>query len=402
MAGRGLLDIVGDIVGAARKPLEGAAAKAAETAARRAAQPITRAPKPGEKLVIPNIKVVTKDRLDPQGYGSVKLARPVEAYAPQTVQGNAPLAPQKRITLEDLEGGYLLPFYGDRSAAGDLLTGVGNLNLQRIYEREGGADFMRALAAQLDNAMWASKSHIISRLADVAQRTSQAANGADVYGVTLSMAPDALDFASFTPRVAADILQQSPIPRKTVKAFDAEMASRVEGWPGLLSDRLDQFLLQATPDDRKAFLRFVDSKAAADMGIPTDATAAARYAVTDEKQANLPAGMGGVSIGRIDTANPIIENPQAPHSTYNTQMRGQYMGGLELPLSQELLFPDAFADYATRTYLDKKSGQVLPFTASHKTYSLKTELPAQRVTPQMVDRYMLALEDARQRGLLNF
>ena len=242
MAGRGLLDIVGDIVGGARKPLEGAAAKAAETAARRAAQPIKRAPKPGEKLIIPNIKIVTKDRLDPQGYGSVKLARPIEAYTPRTAQGNAPLVPRKQITLHDLVGSYLLPFYGDRSAAGDLLTGVGDLNLQRIYEREGGADFMRALAAQLDDAIWASKSHIITRLADVAQRTSRAADGADVYGVTMSMAPNALDFASFTPRVAADILQQSPIPRRTVKAFDAEMAGRIEGWPGLLSDQLDQFL----------------------------------------------------------------------------------------------------------------------------------------------------------------
>lgn len=401
MAGRGLFDIIEDIVGGARKPLEGAAAKAAEAAARRAAQPITRAPKPGEKLMIPNIKIVTKDRLDPQGYGSIKLARPIEAYTPRTAQGNAPLTPRKWTTLQDLEGGYLLPFYGDRSAAGDLLTGVGDLNLQRIYEREGGADFMRSLAAQLDDAMWASKNHIISRLADVAQRTSRAANGADVYGVTLSMAPDALDFASFTPRVAADILQQSPIPRRTVKAFDSEMAGRIDGWPGLLSDQLDQFLLQATPDDRKAFLRFVDSKAATDMGIPTDATAAARYAVTDQYQASMPTGMGGVSVGRIDTNNPIITRPQAPHSTYDTQMRGQYIGGFELPLSQEFLFPDAFADYAKRTYLDKKSGEVRPFTSAHKTYSLKTELPAQRVTPQMVDQYMTALEDARRRGSLS-
>lgn len=401
MAGRGILDIIEQIVGAARKPLEGAAAKAATTAARKAAQPITRAPKPGEKLVIPNIKIVQKERLDPQGYGSTKLARPIEAYTPQTVQTNMPLAPQRTVTLEDLEGGYLLPFYGDRSAAGDLLTAVGDVQLQRAYEREGGADFMRGPAAQLDNAMWASKSHIISRLADVARRTSEQAGGADVYGVTLSMAPDALDFASFTPRVAADLLQQARLPKATVKAFDAEMSGRVDGWPGLMSDRLDQFLLDASPDHRKAFLRFVDSKAAADMKLPTDVTAAARYAVTDPKQVQLPAGMGGVSIGKIDTANPIIASPQAPHTTYNTQMRGNYVGGLAMPMPQDFLFPDAFADYATRTFFDTKAGKNLPFTASHKTYSLKTELPAQRVTPQMVDGYMMALEDARKRGLLS-
>jgi hypothetical protein len=274
------------------------------------------------------------------------------------------------------------------------------VGLQRGYAREGGADFMRGPAAQLDNAMWASKSHIISRLSDVAARTAAENNGAPVYGVTLSMAPDALDFASFTPRVAADLLQQARLPKKTVKEFDERMSGSIPGWPGLMSDDLDQFLLDATPDDRKAFLRFVDSAQAAKMGIPSDATAAARYAVTDERQASLPVGMGGVSIGRIDTQSPIIANPQAPHTSYNTQMRGDYMGGLEVPMPQELLFPKAFADYATRQYLDKKAGVMRPFTSAHKTYSLKTELPAQRVTPEMVDTYMSALEDARRRGLL--
>ena len=42
-----------------------------------------------------------------------------------------------------------------------------------------------------------------------------------------------------------------------------------------------------------------------------------------------------------------------------------------------------------------------PFNAAHKTYAMKMELPLQRVTPEMVDQYMLGVERAKARGLLD-
>jgi hypothetical protein len=399
MAAREIEEILSAILGAARKPLAGAELRAAEKAARAAAQPIKRAPKPGEKLSIPNINIVQKARLDPQEYGSVKLSRPIEAYTPTTVASNRPLMAKKTVTLEGLEGGYLLPLYGDRSAGEGLLSRVGDLDLQRQYALEGGVDFMRGPAAQDDKAMWASAKHIIDSLT---RASGKAPEGADVYGVTVSMAPDALDFASFTPRAAADILQQSALPKKTVSAFDEQMRGSIPSWPGLMSEDLDAFLLTTTPNNRKAFLRYVDSEAAAKAGIPSDVTAAARYAVTDPAQRAMGAGQAGLGISRVNRNAPILTDPSVPHSTYPVQMVGEeYVGGLQMPLDQSMLWPEAFADFATRVVTDKKTGKTSPFNAAHKTYAMKMELPLQRVTPEMVDQYMLGVERAKARGLLD-
>lgn len=398
MAGRDVEEILSALLGAARKPLDSAAMKAAEKAARAAAQPIRKAPKPGEKLTIPSINIIQKERVDPQGYGAVKLSRPIEAYTPTTVASNRLLIPRKTVTLEDLEGGYLLPLYGDRSAGEGLLSRVGDLDLQRQYALEGGVDFMRGPAAQEDSAMWASAKHIIDSLA---RASGRAPEGADVYGVTVSMAPDALDFASFTPRVAADILQQANLPKRTISAFDEKMRGSIPSWPGLMSEELDAFLLTTTPNNRKAFLRYIDSSAAAKAGIPSDVTAAARYAVTDPVQRTLGAGQAGLGISRVNRAAPIVADPSVPHTTYPVQMAGEeYVGGLQMPLDQSLLWPDAFADFATRVVTDKKTGKTSAFNAAHKAYAMKMELPLQKVTPQMVDQYMLGVERAKSMGLL--
>ena len=393
MAGRGLLEVVEQIVGAARKPLDSAAAKAAEEAARRAAKPITRAPKPGEKLVIPNIKIVQKERLDPQGYGNIGLSRPIEAYTPQVTPTNQPLTSKKTVTLEDLENQYLLPLYWDRTSGDGILTGVGDLPLQRGYLLEGGADFMRGPAAQADGAIVASSKPIISRLASAAGKVPE---DAPVNAIMLSMAPTGVDFATFPARAAADLLQQSKMLKSQVRDFDEVMQAQVPSWPGLMAEDLDGFLLNTGAENRKAFLSYVDSSAAQKAGVPTDVAAAARYAVTDPAQRTIPSNYGGMTIGRIDMQNPIIENPSVPHSTYPAQLRGEYVGGLEFPMHQSLLFPKSFADYATRR---DKHGK--PLTSQNMVRALGTELPLQKVTPEMVDGYMLMLEDARRRGLLD-
>lgn len=393
MAGREVSEIIDLILGAARKPLAAAEAKAAAKAAEKAAAPITRAPKPGEKLVIPNIKIVQKERLDPQGYGNLGLSRPIEAYTPQVTPTNQPLMPKKTVTLQDLEGQYLLPLYWDRTSGDGILTGVGDLPLQRGYLLEGGGDFMRGAAAQADGAIVASSKPIVSRLAGAA---SQVPEDAPVNAIMLSMAPTGVDFATFPARTAADLLQQSKMLRSQVRGFDEVMQAQIPSWPGLMSDNLDNFLLNTGAENRKAFLSYVDSSAAQKAGVPTDAAAAARYAVTDPTQRTIPSNYGGMTIGRIDMQNPIIENPSVPHSTYPAQLRGEYVGGLELPVHQSFLFPKAFADYATRR---DKNGN--PLTSQNMVRALGTELPLQKVTPQMVDSYMLMLEDARKRGLLD-
>lgn len=407
MAGRSLLDLVVQMLDA-KKGSAGMTPRERAMAIRdieRASGPVTRLPRAGADTMVvrglPPSQQPVKKVLDPLGYGGVKLTRPIEAYSPTVTATNMPLLPRQMMSLEDIEGSYLLPLYGDRSSAAGLLSRVGDVDLQRKYLLEGGADFMRGLAYQLDRAIWASGSGvmkpIVSRAEEVFQKT-----GRPVYGVTMSMAPDALDFAKFTPRVAVDLMQQA-MTKKAAQAFDQELRTKKDmaNWPGVLSQDVDAWLQTAAPKQQKAFMRFADTdEAKAQFGVPPDVIAAARYAVTDPTQAALRSGYGGVGISRFDTSGGgLISSPRAPHSSYSTQARGEYRGSLPIPVPQEVLFREAFQKYFSPNYISTK-GDKGALSPANATYAAKTQLPAQLVDAEMVDTYMQLLEDARSLGLL--
>ena len=363
-----------------------------------AMQPVTSLPKAGEMVQFPGIpqQKVTKEILDPQGYGAVGLTRPVEAYTPTTVPTNIPNLQRRTVGLEDLQDGVLIPLYGDRMAGGEIVTKVGDIPLSTGKLLEGGTDYMLGGAQQFDKAGWASAPHIVDLLAGAAGRDY---GGRDVYGVTFSMAPNALDFNATTGRVAADLIQQTDMPKAGVQMFNQRLAKITDGrFPGLLSDELDEFLLYAKPDDRKAFLRTLDSKQyGKDLGLPTDAVAAARYAVTNASQRDLPSGRGGAGIIKIDLDElKRMENQQFPHSTYSAQLLGDYVGELDFRYPEEILFPEAFGRY---NYFGDAKGNVMQ--APNKTYAMKTQLPGQIVDQPMIDAARRYQFGAVQPGLLS-
>ena len=397
MAGRLVDEIVQLIVGTSRKPLSEADAKAAARAAKTLAAPATvSSMRKGGTINIPKIPAtsVTKGVLDPIGYAGVKTRRPIESYGPRAVQSNTPLTPEKPLSLVDLVGSYITPTYWDRMDAGKTLLGVGDVDLQRGYELPGGIGFMRGPAAQADSAVTASAPHVIATYAKLAEQAAK--EGRDLNLVPLTMPPSALDFQGTTSRVAADLLQQSEPKKSVVKAFDSAVRVDVPTFPGLLSPDLDQFLASASPDARKAFIRLLDSKEATDLGLNTDAAGAARYAITDPSQRLAQPAHGGYGIARLNAGDAaIINNPQVPHSDFSTQMAGEYRGRLALPVHEGELFPDAYAQYSTQ--LDKRG---MPLTQANKSYALSRQAPMQLVTQKMADRYELAVQDARARGLI--
>ena len=397
MAGRGIDEIIKLILGTSSKPLAKAEVRAATTAAKKLARPATvSSMKAGAVINIPKIPTtkVTKGLLDPIGYSDVKLGRPIESYGPRTVVSNQPLLPEKPLSISDLVGSYITPTYWDRMNAGETLLGVGDVNLQRGYELPGGIGFMRGPAAQADDAMTASASHIISRYAEMADQAAE--EGRKLHLVPLSMPPNAMDFQGTTSRVAADLLQQTDPKKSVLTAFNAEMRNKVPTFPGLMSKDLDAFLAAASPEERKAFIRFVGSENAAALGINTDPAGAARYAITDPTQRLSSAGYGGNTVARLATGeNAIVRNPTVPHSDFNTQMRGEYVGRLELPQQQGLLFPDAYTRYGQQ--VDKRG---IPLTEANKSYALSRQQPMQLVTQQMGDEYDAAVEFARELGLI--
>ena len=168
---------------------------------------------------------------------------------------------------------------------------------------------------------------------------------------------------------------------------DDDMAP-VKDWPGLDAPNLREYLVETKGDTRKKFLRLMEKATFQRQGFPSSGKA--RIAVTDKEQLMLGPGMFGGSIGKIDVDADIITDPLMPHKTYNTQLRGEYVGEID-PVHQSELFKDFYEGRKDKKIAGK------PEAESQKTYALTRQLPAQEITPEIVDRNMTAAE-RKKRG----
>ena len=336
---------------------------------------------------------VNKDVLDPLGYASNRL----DDYLDNTQLGLTDLGenlPRISRSWEDLEGGYVLPLYGDRTSRGYNLESINDTYFSRPVYTEGGIDFMRGPANQLDDAVWASAKHVIDNINNSAIRTANLGDGRPIYGVTGSMAPNGVDFANMTGEAMAELVMgnRGRIDPAAARVFDDIMMNRDVAYPGLLSNELRDWAGGATSETRKSFIRGLDTKPMRGAGVPS--AGLARYGVTDPTLRDVPSGQFGSAAAELRPELPLLYNnaggnsaPRAPHSTYNTQLLGNYLG--ELPLiPQGLLFRDAYDRMATQ--LDKR-GNLLG--EANKTYSIKTQLQPQLITPQVVDGIMQYLSN---------
>ena len=331
------------------------------------------------------IKPPTKTELDPLGYGAVKIDRPVSDIDVRIMGTNQPNLPRKAITIEDLQGKVLMPFYGDKSSNRGLLMGIDETDLARPVLLEGGPDFMVGPAAQAENAIWASGKGVVSTLKNRAQQLAEE-TGKDIVGTTITMAPNAVDFTTFMSRALAEQLPAASITKKAMKSFDVEMKKVDKNWPGAGSENLGDYLASVSPDIRKSFVRLMDKKPAQEAGFPS--VGKTRVAVTERDLLDVPAGRVGFAMGQIDPAAAPVFDPRVPHSTYDAQILGKYLGGLETPIPQGLLFRDAYKGMEGRTYFNKKLGRDVPFSEATKAYTMKTQLPGQVVDQELVDAIM--------------
>lgn len=322
--------------------------------------------------------------LDPLQYQSVKM----DDYLSNADVGVSDMGvnlSRKPMSWEDLEGDFVIPFYGDRTSGGMSVDRINDVKFDRPVLTEGGGDFMRGPAAQVDDAVWASNSNITKRLSDRADTVAKDNPDRRVIGMTGSMAPNANDFATMTGGSVGELIQGVGIPRQTANQFDEIMRAADPDFVGVNSPNLRTWLEETTSPLRKTFIRLADTKPMKDGGFPD--MGLGRYAVTDVTQRDMPPGMFGLGAAQIDTSAPrMFNNPKGnqprasvPHNTYNSQIAGEYLGSLT-PVPQGLLFKDLY---------DKMDGQVdkngNPLTSANKTHAIKTIVPASQITPQVLE-----------------
>jgi hypothetical protein len=132
-------------------------------------------------------------------------------------------------------------------------------------------------------------------------------------------------------------MKAGKISKKNIAAFDKEVKALRPEWKGVMNPD-SRAQLESNGALRHVFVDRMQLDEFQNAGFPN--IAYTRYAITDPLLLNEPMYSGGLAIGKMQPGAGLITNPVSPHKTYDTQLAGQYFGGLEQSLPKEVLFPD--------------------------------------------------------------
>jgi hypothetical protein len=237
-----------------------------------------------------------------------------------------------------MQGGAIIPLTGDRSIAGQNLLGVGGTRFETPVYLEGGYDFMRTHSPE--GTVWASEA---GRSQGIQNRINKAAeeSGGDVFGVYSAMGPEAMNFNVMMADSLLEQIKAGKLTKKAVNAFDKEVRRFRPEWKGVMSpDSRDQ--LETSGALRHAFVDRMQLDEFQNAGFPN--IAYSRHAITDPLLLDEPMYSSGLAIGRMVPGADLVRNPITPHKTYNTQIQGQYVGGLEKSVPMSVMYPDWFKE----------------------------------------------------------
>jgi hypothetical protein len=298
------------------------------------------------------------------------------------LQPIANLPPKIIASPEKMQGGAIVPFVGDRSAAGQNLLGVGDVKFQTPVQLEGGYDFMRMQSPT--GSIWASEKGASQALQNKINAAAEVGKG-DVFGVYSAMGPESMNFNTMMSDALLEQMKAGKISKKNIAAFDREVRSLRPEWKGVMSPE-SRAQLETNGALRHVFVDRMQLDKFQNAGFPN--IAYTRYAITDPLLLNEPMYSGGLAIGKMKPGAELITNPVSPHKTYDTQLAGEYFGGFEQSVPKEILFPDWYK--ARRAQGIPESGDVRSFQLSK---------PIQPTNQEWLDNLMNYVET--QKSLLD-
>lgn len=316
----------------------------------------------------------------PIGEGK-KLEKPIsEMQFTQEVIKNLP--ERQIISPERLQGSSFVPATGDRTAAGRMLTEIEGVQLPNPVMLEGGPDFMRTHLPY--GTAWASDlSAVTGKKNALSERIKEAAGkgSGDVYMVYTPMGHVGGDFSTMMSDALLQQIKGGKITKKAKREFDKEVRIFRPEWKGIDAlEARDQ--LNENGALRHAFIDRMTLDQFKTAGFPDLATT--RAAISEQSLMDVPIHAGGFSVAKMDPTGRIITESAAPHTTYNTQLAGQYVGGFEQPIPRELMFSDF--TQARRAAGTDPAGDVRSFQLSN---------PTQQATQEWVDNLMRFMESTR-------
>jgi len=309
----------------------------------------------------------------PQQLTSLKKATPFSEMRATYLNKNT-LQPHKVLNPEDLvrEGAVIIPAVGDRSMAGKFLTHVGDIELTKPVDLQGGGEYMRSEFAP---SVWASEQGVITRLGNKVANLSQ--EGRPVYMAHTAMGMGAADSSHMMSQALLRQIPKKKITKKAKKEF-SDKIRKIEGlenFPGLDNiDEAEKHLMEKSMKHRKAFVEEMDKGSWLKSGFPD--VSQTRFAVTEPRLMSANLGSAGFTMGRVSPTGEAILTPEKIHGSYSSQLKGEgYAGGMQSPIPMHKMWQDWAATQKPVTLND-------PVKA---LYSLTRQVPGQVADQRWLD-----------------
>ena len=303
--------------------------------------------------------------------GGIKLSKPIHGMHSTKVADPKFKPPEiATITPEQLvkEEAALFPLVGDRAAAGQYLTHVGENELAVPVRLTGGPRYMDANYNHLnpsESAAWESGLSRVTALGRQAQRAGE--GGRPVYGIYTAGSGTNTDFNVMGANALLQQIPHSKITKNAEREFDRAMREEskmfppIPDWPGIRSPEAQTMLLDKSNGiARTKLFDTMGKENFQSMGFPD--VPATRKAVIEPELLDVPTNQSGFRLARMDTTGRIIENPIIP-SDYPKAMAGQVAGKLDVPADYKDVFQSHFD--ARRLLGKPESGDYYSFSRAH-------------------------------------
>ena len=311
----------------------------------------------------------------------IKLRKPIDEMV-FGVTDKGDLSPAQTIDIADLQDRVLVPAFGDRTRAGGLLTSVDGNDLPTPVDLQGGADFMRS-----QGGIWASEPDAMKTKAKYILQTARDFEDAPVLAYT-AMGAQSGDFSRMMSDAVMGQLRPSMgnvIDPAAVARFDDYVVKNVDkNWPGVLSAEAADYIPGMTGSNRRLLWQEMDKGVYREAGFPD--VGATRLAITDPRLINSQPFDTGLTFGRVDVDAPLTETTPDIHSTYRSQIHGDYVGGLLDNVPGEMVWRDFFNA--------RRASGASP--ATDQRAFMMTPSVRQKVDAQMVDEISRYLEAVAQ------
>jgi hypothetical protein len=224
----------------------------------------------------------------------------------------------------------------DRSAAGDRITGVGDVDLNLPVDLQGGQDFMFSPTA--DDLVWASEASPASEILNLARQLYETTGEKPLY-LPFRMGGEGSDFATMTGETMMSYADGA-LGKRDKADMDRLIQRYIPDFAGISEPKGYQQFAGLTGGKRKDLQELLgDTFGEEGGGLTLPMT---RAMIADQTQLNKPSFFLQ-NVGEIDPTADVITS--TGHRTYSRGVPGRGLGVLSGDINVAQLLPDISKTY---------------------------------------------------------